>query len=94
MVGAAVFRAEAEPLRQPAVLTRTGCNRRADDGQRCRGLSRGLSAAPFIPAPAISFHAIAGIGVYEYVALKDYIAGLFGGRVDVVSRDDRRPILS
>jgi hypothetical protein len=44
--------------------------------------------------PAISFHAIAGIGVYEYVALKDYIAGLFGGRVDVVSRDDRRPILS
>ena len=52
-----------------------------------------LSAAPFIPNPAISFHAIAGIGVYEYVALKDYIAGLFGGRVDVVSRDDRRPIL-
>jgi predicted nucleotidyltransferase len=29
----------------------------------------------------------AGIGVYEYVALKDYIAALFDGRVDVVSRD-------
>ncbi len=27
------------------------------------------------------------IGVYDYVALKDYIAGLFDGSVDVVNRD-------
>ena len=35
----------------------------------------------------------AEIGIYEYVALKDYIAGLFGGRVDVVSRDGLKPYL-
>ncbi|MGC2203880.1 MAG: nucleotidyltransferase domain-containing protein, partial [Stellaceae bacterium] len=29
----------------------------------------------------------AGIGVYEYVALKNYIAELFNQPVDVVSRD-------
>jgi hypothetical protein len=33
----------------------------------------------------------AQIGVYEYVALKDYIAGLFDGPVDVVSRDGLKP---
>jgi hypothetical protein len=27
----------------------------------------------------------AGIGVYEYVAIKDYIAELFGGPADIVS---------
>jgi predicted nucleotidyltransferase len=29
----------------------------------------------------------ARIGIYEYVAIKDYIAGLFDTRVDVVRRD-------
>ena len=33
----------------------------------------------------------AGIGVYEYVALKDYIAGLFDGKVDVVNREGLKP---
>ena len=33
----------------------------------------------------------ARIGVYEYVALKDYIAELFDGPVDVVSRDGLKP---
>jgi len=33
----------------------------------------------------------AQIGVYEYVALKDYIAGLFDGKVDVVSREGLKP---
>lgn len=33
----------------------------------------------------------ARIGVYEYVALKDYVAGLFEGPVDVVSRDGLKP---
>jgi predicted nucleotidyltransferase len=28
---------------------------------------------------------------YEYVALKDYIAGLFEGPVDIVSRDGLKP---
>jgi uncharacterized protein len=35
----------------------------------------------------------AAIGVYEYVALKEYIAGLFAGPVDVVSRDGLKPCL-
>jgi uncharacterized protein len=33
----------------------------------------------------------ARIGVYEYVALKGYIAELFDGPVDVVSRDGLKP---
>jgi predicted nucleotidyltransferase len=33
----------------------------------------------------------ASIGVYQYVDLKDYIAGLFEGAVDVVSRDSLKP---
>ena len=35
----------------------------------------------------------ARIGVYEYVAIKDYIAGLFDTRVDVVRRDRLRPFV-
>jgi hypothetical protein len=34
---------------------------------------------------------VSQIGVYEYVALKDYIAGLFDGKVDVVSREGLKP---
>lgn len=33
----------------------------------------------------------AGVGVWEYVALKEYIAGLFEGPVDVVSREGLKP---
>jgi predicted nucleotidyltransferase len=33
----------------------------------------------------------ARIGIYEYVAIKDYIAGLFDIRVDVVRRDRLKP---
>ena len=33
----------------------------------------------------------ARIGIYEYVAMKDYIAGLFDIRVDVVRRDRLKP---
>ena len=33
----------------------------------------------------------ARIGVYEYVAIKDYLAGLFDIRVDVVRRDRLKP---
>ena len=32
-----------------------------------------------------------GSGVYEYVALKDYIAALFDRPVDVVSREGLKP---
>ena len=33
----------------------------------------------------------ARIGVYEYVGLKDYIASLFDGPVDVVNREGLKP---
>jgi uncharacterized protein len=33
----------------------------------------------------------ARIGIYEYVAIKDYIAGLIDTRVDVVRRDRLKP---
>lgn len=31
------------------------------------------------------------LSVYEYVGLKEYVAGLFEGAVDVVSRDGLKP---
>ena len=33
------------------------------------------------------------LGVFDYVGVKDYIAGLFDGPVDVVSRDGLKPYL-
>jgi uncharacterized protein len=33
----------------------------------------------------------ARITVFEYIGLKEYIAGLFDGPVDVVSRDNLKP---
>ena len=33
----------------------------------------------------------ARVGIYEDVALRDYIAGLFDGAVDVVNRDGLKP---
>ena len=33
----------------------------------------------------------ARIGIYEYVAIKDYIAGLFDAHIDVVRRDRLKP---
>ena len=35
----------------------------------------------------------AAIGIFEYVALKDYIAELFDEPVDVVSRDGLKPYI-
>ena len=35
----------------------------------------------------------APVGVYEYVRLKEYIASLFDGRVDVVSREGLKPFV-
>jgi len=39
----------------------------------------------------VEIDSAARIGVYEYVAIKDYIAGLFDIRVDVVRRDRLKP---
>lgn len=39
----------------------------------------------------IEFDPAARITVFDYAGLKDYIAGLFDGRVDVVNRDGLKP---
>jgi uncharacterized protein len=39
----------------------------------------------------IAIDPAARIGVYAYVGLKDYIAGLFDGPVDVVNRERLKP---
>ena len=36
----------------------------------------------------------ARLTIYDYVGLKEYIAGLFDGRVDVVSRDGLKPYVA
>jgi hypothetical protein len=39
----------------------------------------------------IEFDPAARITVFDYAGLKDYIASLFDGRVDVVNRDGLKP---
>jgi predicted nucleotidyltransferase len=56
-------------------------------GSRARGDNRPDSDIDIM----IEVEITAQIGVYEYVALKDYIAGLFDGPVDVISRDGLKP---
>jgi predicted nucleotidyltransferase len=56
-------------------------------GSRARGDNRPDSDTDIM----IEVDPNAQIGVYEYVALKDYIAGLFDGKGDVVSREGLKP---
>jgi predicted nucleotidyltransferase len=58
-------------------------------GSRARGDNRPDSDTDII----IDVDAEARISVYDYVGLKEYIAGLFDGPVDVVSRDSLKPFL-
>ena len=58
-------------------------------GSRARGDSRAESDTDII----IDVDPEARISVYDYVGLKEYIAGLFDGPVDVVSRDSLKPFL-
>ena len=75
-------------LRQnEAALRARGVSHAALFGSHARGDNRPDSDIDIM----IEVDPAAGIGVYEYVALKDYIAALFDGRVDVVSRDGLKP---
>ena len=68
-------------------LRARGVSHAALFGSRARGENRPNSDIDIM----IDVDPAAGIGVYEYVALKDYIAELFDGPVDVVSRDGLKP---
>jgi predicted nucleotidyltransferase len=75
-------------LRQnEAALRARGVSHAALFGSRARGDNRPDSDIDIM----IEVDPAAGIGVYEYVALKDYIAALFDRPVDVVSREGLKP---
>jgi predicted nucleotidyltransferase len=58
-------------------------------GSRARGDHRPDSDTDIM----IEFDPRSTATIYDYVALKDYVADLFGGGVDVVDRDGLKPSL-
>lgn len=72
-----------------AALRARGIARAALFGSRARGDNRPDSDIDIM----IEIDPAADIGVYEYVAIKEYIAQLFDGRVDVVSRAGLKPYI-
>ena len=56
-------------------------------GSRARGDQRPESDTDIM----IEFDPAARVTVFDYAALKSYIAELLGGRVDVVNRDGLKP---
>jgi uncharacterized protein len=70
-----------------ATLRARGVSHAALFGSYARGDNRSDSDIDIM----VEIDPAAGIGVYEYVALKDYIAALFDRPVDVVSREGLKP---
>ncbi|HEY1933393.1 MAG TPA: nucleotidyltransferase domain-containing protein [Acetobacteraceae bacterium] len=70
-----------------AALKARGVTHAALFGSRARGDARPDSDTDIM----IEIDPAARIGVYEYVGLKEYIASLFDGPVDVVNRDGLKP---
>ena len=68
-------------------LRAQGISHAALFGSRARGDNRPDSDTDIM----IEIDPDAPVGVYEYVRIKDYIAGLFQGRVDVVDRESLKP---
>jgi predicted nucleotidyltransferase len=68
-------------------LRERGVTHAALFGSRARGDNRPDSDTDIM----IEVDPDAHISVYDYVGLKEYIASLFDGRVDVVSRDGLKP---
>jgi uncharacterized protein len=73
--------------RSEAALRDRGVRHAALFGSRARGEERPDSDVDIM----IEVDPAARIGIYEYVAIKDFIAGLFDTRVDVVRRDRLKP---
>jgi predicted nucleotidyltransferase len=72
-----------------AALRTRGVAHAALFGSRARGDDRPDSDTDIM----VEIDPDAPVTVYDYVALKDYIAGLFDGPVDVVERDGLRPYI-
>jgi predicted nucleotidyltransferase len=72
-----------------AALRQRGVAHAALFGSRARGDQRDESDTDIM----IEFDPAARITVFDYAGLKDYIANLFEGRVDVVNRDGLKPYL-
>ena len=70
-----------------AALRARGVTHAALFGSRARGDERPDSDTDIL----IELDPDAPIGVYEYVGIKDYIASLFDGPVDVVNREGLKP---
>ena len=68
-------------------LRKRGVAHAAVFGSRARGDRQPESDTDIL----IEFDPTARITVFDYAGLKNYIAGLFDGRVDVVSRDGLKP---
>ncbi len=71
---------------EPALRAR-GVRHAALFGSRARGNNRPDSDIDIM----LEFDPSAHVTVFNYAGLKDYIAGLFDGPVDVVNRDGLKP---
>ena len=71
---------------EPALRAR-GVRHAALFGSRARGDARADSDIDIV----VELDPAARITVFSYAGLKDYIAGLFDGPVDVVSREGLKP---
>lgn len=72
-----------------AVLHSRGVSHAALFGSRARGDDRPDSDIDIM----IELDPAAHVSVFNYAGLKDYIAGLFDGPVDVVNRDGLKPYI-
>lgn len=73
---------------EPALRAR-GVSRAALFGSRARGDSRPDSDADIL----VEINPSAALTIFDYVDLKEYIAALIGGEVDVVSAEGLKPYI-
>lgn len=93
------FRAITKEMNSQEILARLRENERA---LRARGVchaalfgshARGDNRPDSDIDIMVEFDPVARVTVFNYAGLKDYIAGLFDGPVDVVNRDGLKPYL-